>query len=70
MILLQRYSQLMEKIPGKELLLQDLQPGEHSRLIAEKLVGWDTKADLLQLVSSEVHDIKIGINRDRPELQR
>ena len=60
----------MERIPRTELFLHNLQPGEHSRLIAEKLVGWDTKADLLQLVSSEVHDIKMGINRDRPELQR
>ena len=70
MILLQRYSRLIERIPRKELLLQELKTGEHSRFIAEKLVGWDTKADLLQLVSTEVHDIKVGINRDRPELQR
>ena len=70
MILLQRYSQLIGRIPRKKLLLLDLQPGEHSRLIAEKLVGWDTKADLLQLASSEVHDIKMGTNKDTPELQR
>ena len=66
------YQHYVEKIVDeKQTKLQDeIKSDHHIRRLAGKMTRWEEKYDLLHLDVHDLSDIKHGVNRDRPALQR
>ena len=66
------YQYYVEKVAeDKHTKLQDeIKSDHHIRRLAEKMTGWEEKYDLFHLDAHKVYDVKHGVNRDEPALQR
>ena len=66
------YHHYVKKIPKdmQTKLKYEIESDQHIRRLAEKMTGWEEKYDIFHLDKHNVHDIKNGVSKDKPILQR
>ena len=70
--LVSHYRHYVKTIPKdmQTKLKYEIESDQHVRRLAEKMTGWEEKYDFFHLDKHNVHDIKNGVSRDKPILQR